>query len=336
MIQSQPLVNRTTAHKREFVGCFLFTNPLNSGHKNLKRKEKTMTGQEKIYQMVTDQILEQLDKGVVPWDRGWNFYKGSTPVNLISNKAYRGINVLLLGLQGFESPYWLTFNQAKKIKARLRKGSKSTTVIFWKWTKGKRENDSGENEEFAYALLRYYRVFNIDQFEEIDHKRVRELRELQEADETECFDPIDCCEKVWAGCLNKPELREEHDQACYDPKDDYINMPKRAAFKDGPVYYATLFHELAHSTGHEDRLARCDWGWFGSETYSKEELTAELTAAFLMATCGVEGTQMRSAAYLKGWSEKLREDRKMIVQAAARAQKAADYILNLEPLKAEE
>lgn len=293
-----------------------------------------MTGQEKIYQMVTDQILESLDKGVVPWDRGWNFYQGKRPVNLISNKPYRGVNVLLLGLQGFKSPYWLTFNQARKIKAKLRKGAKSTTVIFWKWTKGKRENsETGENEEFSYALLRYYRVFNIDQFETISHKRVKELRELQEAGDSETFDSIDCLEKVWSLAPNKPKLREEADEPFYSPKYDYINMPKRSAFKNGPVYYATLFHELAHATGHKDRLARFNGGFLGSETYTKEELTAELTAAFIMATCGVEGTQERSAAYIKDWSEKLREDRKMIVQAAARAQKAADYILNVESPK---
>jgi antirestriction protein ArdC len=288
-----------------------------------------MTGQEKIYQMITDQIIEKLDAGVVPWDKGWTSYGGSMPVNLISNKAYRGINVLLLALQGFENPYWLTFNQAKKIGAKIKKGSQSTTVIFWKWIK-KLDKDTGETTGFP--MLRYYRVFNADQCEDISHKRIEELRAL-ETDETPEFEPIEEMEKVWLGCKNKPELTHNESRAYYDPSEDRINMPKRKAFKRAEEYYSTLFHELAHGTGHSKRLNRCDWGFFGSEIYSKEELTAELTAAFVMASVGSEVTLDRSVSYIHNWSNALKQDRKMIVQAAARAQKAADYILNIEPEK---
>jgi antirestriction protein ArdC len=235
--------------------------------------------------------------------------------------------VLLLALQGFENPYWLTFNQAKKIKAKIKKGSHATTVIFWKWIK-KKDEESGESH--SYAMLRYYRVFNADQCEDIDHKRIRELREL-EGEEQEEFEPIECMEKVWAGFMDAPTVNHGEAKAYYVPTDDVINLPKRKAFENAEDYYATLFHEGAHSTGHESRLSRCDWGFFGSETYSKEELTAEMTAAFLMAHCGSQVTLERSAAYIEGWSKKLREDRKMVIQAAARAQKAADYILGIKP-----
>jgi len=204
-----------------------------------------------VYEMVTNRILEALENGTVPWRKPWvgGTFVGS-PVNLKSKKAYRGINVFVLGLQGFSSRYWATFKQAKDLGGSVKKGSKGTPVVFWKWIDKKEIDDDG-NEVVAdrYPILRYYTVFNLDQ---IDGIADPDAKDAAPSD----FNPIEACEKVVDEMPQRPEIRHNEAQAYYRPDADFVNVPKPELFNVDAEYYSTLFHELTHSTGHADRLNR--------------------------------------------------------------------------------
>jgi antirestriction protein ArdC len=275
-----------------------------------------------VYQIVTDQIIQQLEKGVVPWRKPW---RTETPCNLMSGKPYRGINVFLLASQGYESRYWLTFNQAAKLGCQIRKGERSTLVTFWHIGEEKiiRYTDGNERKQTPF-LLRYYRVFNVCQTEGIAEK-------LGLGTSTARVASIEQCEAIAAGMPNAPR-HEQSERAWYRPSTDTVGMPARGLFNSSEEYYCTLFHELTHSTGHESRIGREgieQLNAFGSELYSREELVAEMGAAML---CGLTGiaphTLENSAAYLQSWLRALKSDSRMVVSAASAAQKAADYILD--------
>jgi antirestriction protein ArdC len=277
----------------------------------------------KVYEIITESILEQLEKGEIPWHKPW--IGGGYPKNLVSKKAYRGINVFLLGCQKYTSPYWVSYKQAQQLGGNVKKGEKGTRVVFWKINEYEKEDGEGTK---VVPILRYYNVFNVDQCEGIDESKIPETRTERD------FQPLEQCENVVNGMQNKPDIRFQDQRAYYHPRGDYVNMPKPETFDNEQFYYATLFHELGHATGHETRLHRKDqgqWSWFGSEDYSKEELVAEMTSSFLSGFCGIErDTIPNSVAYIQSWLKALRNDVKMVVLAAAAAQKAADYILGVK------
>ncbi len=268
-----------------------------------------------VYEIITTRIIEELEKGSVPWRKPW---KTLPPVNLISKKPYRGINVFLLALQGYGSQYWLTFNQAKQLGGNVRRGEHGTKIVFWKFDTFESETADGETEERKSAFLRYYTVFNLEQTEGL-----KALLTLPPA-----F-PIQSAEEIVKG-LSYPPAFEQGAQAAYVPSRDVVLMPSRTAFDSQAEYYSTLFHELTHSTGHAKRLAREGFDTphkFGSESYSREELIAEMGSAMLCGVAGIEqGTLANSAAYLKAWIARLKADSKLVISAASAAQKAADYI----------
>ncbi|KMY65619.1 hypothetical protein AAU61_21315 [Desulfocarbo indianensis] len=272
----------------------------------------------KAYQVITDRIMELLEQGTVPWHKPWS--GGGEAMNLVSKRPYRGINRFLLNVAGYATPYWLTLNQANKLGGKIKKGSKSTPVVFWKLLE-KEDEKTGEKKELP--VLRYYRVFNLEQTEGIEGPPTEELEEQE-------FTPIERCELLVAGMPNPPSLQHVRQSAWYRPSQDLVNLPKPESFESSEEYYSTLFHELAHATGHETRLKRptlTDMAPFGSTNYSKEELVAEMTAAFLCGATGIDNITIdNSAAYLNGWLKKLKKDNKLVVHAAAQAQKAADYI----------
>ena len=275
------------------------------------------------YQIITDRIIEQLQRGVVPWRRPWTT---QFPKSLRSLREYRGINVLLLASQGYSSPYWLTFNQAKELGGHVKQGEPSTIVTFWKRSPYKRHNEeTGEDETRQGFLLRYYRVFNLCQTEGIAEKLG-----LSTTGESSRVPSIETCERIVREMPFAPR-REQSNAAWYRPLTDTVGMPVRDSFHSSEEYYSTLFHELAHSTGHPARLKRDgieNVNSFASESYSKEELIAEMTSAFL---CGVSGispaTVSNSASYLQLWISRLRGDSRLLISAASHAQKATDYIL---------
>jgi antirestriction protein ArdC len=272
------------------------------------------------YNIVTTKIIERLHDGVVPWQRPWNPTYGA-PRN-IRGTPYRGINVLLLGSAGYESPIWLTFNQARQLGGNVRKGEKGTPVVFWTRVEKEVADETGQRVRKGFPLLRYYTVFNIGQCDGIEAPRVAIEKP---------FDPIEKAEEIVARMPNRPVVRHDGGtRAYYQPSTDSIHLPPRSAFESAAGYYGTLFHELVHSTGHELRLARpgiTDAQMFGSHAYSKEELVAEMGAAFLLAEAGIEATLENSASYIASWLRALENDRRMVVLAAASAQRAADYVL---------
>lgn len=268
-----------------------------------------------VYEIITAQILAELERGEVPWRKPWH---SLPPVNLISKMPYRGINVFLLGFAGYGSQFWLTFNQAKQLGGNVRKGEHGTKIIFWKCKTRETESADGEIEERKSAFLRYYTVFNLEQTEGLSA-----LLTLPPA-----F-PIESAEEIVEAMPNPPAF-EQDSRAAYIPSRDTVTMPSRTAFQSQAEYYATLFHELTHSTGHGKRLGREGIEKiqpFGSEDYSKEELVAEMGNAMLCGVAGIEqATIGNSAAYLRGWISRLKSDSRLVISAARAAQEAADYI----------
>ncbi len=274
-----------------------------------------MTTNAEIYQSVTARILDCLDKGVVPWKKPWAV---QAPRNLSSGHVYRGINPILLSCNAFSSPYWMTYKQAKALGGHVKSGERGTPIVFWKVVE--RENAKDEEDDRYFLLQRFY-VFNTEQTEGIYVPKV----------EARTFDPIAECEAVVASYKDPPSIVHVGSQACYMPALDRIWMPKAEQFTKPAEYYSTLFHELAHSTGAENRLARkgvTDRNAFASHTYSFEELVAECASAFLAAQAGISSQVIdNSAAYIQSWASKLRSEPKWMVNAASQAAKAADLIL---------
>src|SRR6516164_1421584 len=268
-----------------------------------------------VYEIITSQILAELERGEVPWRKPWRILP---PANLITKKPYRGINVFLLGFAGYGSQYWLTFNQAKQLAGNVRGGDHGTKIVSWTFDTYETETADGETEKRKSAFLRYYTVFNLEQTEGL-----RALLALPPA-----F-PIQSAEEIVKGMPNPPAFEQDF-QAAYIPSRDVVTMPSRTAFESQAEYYSTLFRELTHSTRHAKRLAREGFDTpqrFGSEAYSREELIAEMGSAMLCGVAGIEqNTLANSAAYLKTWIARLKADSKLIISAASAAQKAADYI----------
>jgi antirestriction protein ArdC len=201
-------------------------------------------------------------------------------------------------------------------------------VTFWKIGDDKIVTDAdGKERETRSFLLRFYRVFNIEQTEGIAEK-------LGLGKASPRVPSIDQCETIVSSMPNPPK-REQSDRAWYRPSTDSVGIPSRSAFNSAEKYYSTLFHELTHSTGHQSRIGREgieQLNTFGSESYSKEELIAEMGAAMLCGVTGIERkTIANSAAYLKSWIDVLKSDTRMVVLAASQAQKAADYIQGVRP-----
>ncbi len=297
-----------------------------------------------LYQTTTDRILGMLDTGTVPWRhpiRGPSS-GGGVPCNLVSGKAYRGINVFLLAVTGwalgYASPHWLTYRQALKLGGHVRKGEKSTPIIFWKQHTIE-DRETGKNK--PVPVLRHYHVFNIEQCANLTAPAPGSDGDDAEAN-TLPGEPLEEAERIVAGYERPPVIERGGGSAYYRADTDTVRIPPSARFVDREAYYATLFHELAHSTGHPRRLNREAFrvvpgrepgsvkptAPFGSAEYSKEELVAEMGAAFLAAAAGISPpTIEQSAAYIDGWRRQIKADKKLVIQAAGQGQRAADLIL---------
>lgn len=275
-----------------------------------------------VYQQVTDRIIEQLEKGALPWIKPWRADQ-TADKNFITQKPYSGINTLILGMAGFDNPAWATYQQWQSKGIQVKKGEKATQIVFFKPVKATKTNDAGESESANYAVLRAYHVFNAEQTD-------AQLLPLETEDQTP-FNPIPACEKkiTDTGAI----IKHGGDSAFFMPSKDYIQLPNKTAFVNESNYYATAFHELAHWSGAKHRLDRDLSGKYGNPAYAFEELIAEIGAAFLCAEFKIGG-ELRHAGYIESWLKACREDNKAIFKAAALAQKAADYIkaLNVNEL----
>jgi antirestriction protein ArdC len=293
-----------------------------------------------VYEIVTERIIAAIEAGVSPWRKPWTpnefSYMGkpvTSAVNAVTGKPYRGINVLLLGLCGYADPRFLTFNQAKALGGNVKKGERGTPIVFWKWVEVSSQDATDEAAEDTptgkrVPILRYYTVFNVEQCEGLE--KLKPLSKPAPAT-AKAFNPIAEAEAILAGRKNPPTCYHGRNAAAYSPLADEVYMPAVQQFESMEAYYATRFHEEGHATGHVKRLGRPFGTGFGSDSYAREELVAELTAAFLCAEAGIDSTLDQSAAYLKGWLKPLKNDPKFVVIAAGQAQKAADYILSRSP-----
>ena len=276
-----------------------------------------------VYQIVTDRIIAQIEEAiknneVLPWQKPWT--AGNVAVNYVTQRPYRGINIWLL--QGGE---WITWNQIcdeqkKNPNVHLKKGSKSSIAIFFKWKEVKDED--AEDGKKRVPILRYYNVFNIKDVEGLVSKR-----------DTVSYDhdPIEEAERIANDYVSREGIKlsyVDEDRAFYRPATDEIHVPPMDKFKELGEFYSTLFHEMVHSTGNKKRLARiADTAFFGNEEYSKEELVAEMGAAMLCGRVGIDSvTADNSAAYLQNWLGALKKDVTMLVSAASKAQRAVDFI----------
>lgn len=283
----------------------------------------------KVHQIVTDQIIKQLEEGKIPWRKPWGGAENE-PKNLISKKEYSGINFFLLSMLNMDSPYFLTYKQAKLCGGTVKKGEKGFPIIFFK-IQAKEKNLKGETTKEGFAMMRYYTVFNLNQCENIDDSKIPFIPVDQKLD----FIPLNEAEKLIEGYKGRPPVEFKKNKACYFPTVDKINMPLKENFIGTEEFYSTLFHEMVHSTGHQKRLNRpeiVDLNYFGSTDYSKEELVAELGAAFLCSKAGIDNTLQNSAAYIQSWLKclKSKDNVKWIVEAGSKAQKAVNYIHNQE------
>lgn len=291
-----------------------------------------------VYEIITQRIVELLEKGTVPWHKPW---KGASqiPKNLVSGREYRGVNVFVLASAGFETPWWLSFRQAIGRGGHVKKGTQGFPVIYWNWTSldGEMQSESEDAEKEARPpkrktpFVRYYTVFNVLQTEGVEYPKT-------EATESR-FTPLEVCEQVVESYKNPPKIETLYEKAFYRPSQDLVGMPSPDKFDRTEDYYSTLFHELSHSTGHSSRLARrgiMERTVFASNDYSKEELVAEMGAAFL---CGHSGIESRivdsSASYINSWLGRLRNDKRLVIEAASQAQRSTDYILNKRAVQQE-
>jgi len=279
-----------------------------------------------VYEMVTERIIAELEKGVIPWEKPWTGVR-SGAYNRVSKRPYSLLNQMLLKHTG----EYATYKQWQDLGGQVKKGEKSEIVVFWKIFETEETNkDTGEKETKKIPLLRYYNVFHISQVEGVEPLKPEQLN-----DEVE---PIEEADKIITDYITREHIEFTEcrsNEAYYSPSSDRVVVPMKEQYKVINEYYSTTFHELTHSTGHKSRLNRLETGAvaaFGGTEYSKEELVAEIGSASLMNLLGIETvkTFRNSAAYIQSWLQVLRNDNKFIVSASSKAEKAVNYILAAE------
>ena len=277
-----------------------------------------------IYAAITDKIISNLET-CGNWSKLWHV---PSPVSL-NGHFYRGVNRLVLATDPYVSRVYGTFQQIRANGGKVRKGEKSTIVVFWK-TGLRQDEATGESKKTF--LLRFYHVFNSEQAD-FDAQGEAKVAELNDQVQEKHNEALLGAEAIVSGYAGGPEIifSSSDDRAYYAPVADLISVPDRRFFFDSDAFYRTLFHEMGHSTGHPKRLNRFDGmsNRFGDEPYSKEELVAELCASFLAGIARLSPDLRNSTAYIRSWSSALRDNEKWILWAAARAEKAADHILGI-------
>ncbi|MDD6144649.1 MAG: zincin-like metallopeptidase domain-containing protein [bacterium] len=269
-----------------------------------------------IYKEVTDRIIAQMENGIIPWQKPW--VAAGSCISHATGKPYSLLNQMMLGKAG----EYVTFKQCQQEGGKVKKGEKASMVVFWKWIEQKVE-ETDEVKEVPF--LRYYNVFHIDQCEGLTAKHTFRLPATANADEK--------AESMIASYVQQSGVKLIHqagNRASYTPSADTVTLPLLKQFSQNAEYYSTAFHELTHSTGHASRLNRLDkTAFFGTEAYSKEELVAEIGAAALVNHAGLETVSSfrNSTAYIQNWLQVLKNDKRFIVNAAGKAEKAVDLIL---------
>jgi antirestriction protein ArdC len=283
-----------------------------------------------MYGQVAKSLIGLMESGVAPWTRPW-IVRGRNdpwlPRNGASDRVYSGFNALYLSClmrnQGWKDPRFFTFKNVQSAGAQIRKGEKSTIVVYNKRVSKKDESDPDKVSSFF--LMKYYRVWNADQVDGLD------VYQPCLVEEVEPDNPFEAAAGVCADWFDYSGVVLAHggDRAFYTPSMDLIQMPEKSQFMGVFNYYHTLFHEIAHSTGHESRADRLEKGGFGSDTYAKEELVAEFAAAMLCVNAGVPIEREESADYIRQWAARCKDDPGLLVTSVNAAQRAADMVLDV-------
>jgi len=285
-----------------------------------------------LFQIITDRIVAELEQGIIPWQKPWSGVQGA--ISHTTGKRYSLLNQMLLGCRSGE---FVTFKEAQREGGHIKKGEKASMIVFWKFLDSAKRDDDGNVVHGAdgkpimesVPFLRYYNVFHIDQCEGI------KPRFADEPTLGEKLSPDDAAEKIVEDYIHRSGVKltiQHSDRAFYSPSSDSVTVPELEQYTSVSEYYSTLFHELTHSTGHVSRLNRLSKeASFGSELYSKEELIAELGAAFLVNHVGLETDDSfrNSAGYIQSWLKALKDDKRLIVSAAGKADKAVALILGI-------
>ena len=277
-----------------------------------------------VYEMVTERIIAELEKGIIPWEKPWTGVRDGA-FNRITKRPYSLINQMLLLHRG----EYATFKQWSDLGGHVRKGEKSEIVVFWKiLDQVEVSEETGEKEIKKIPLLRYYNVFHVSQVDGVEPLAPEQLNND--------ITPIETGDKIITDYITREHLNFiecKSNKAYYSPSADTVKVPLKEQYDLINEYYSTTYHELIHSTGHKNRLNRLQTGAiaaFGSEEYSKEELVAEIGSATIMNMLGIETTKTfrNSAAYIQNWLQVLRNDNKFIVSVSSKAEKAVNYIMN--------
>ena len=283
-----------------------------------------------LFQIITDRMIAELEQGVIPWQKPWSGIQGA--ISHTTGKRYSLLNQMLLGCRSGE---FVTFKEAQREGGHIKKGEKASMIVFWKFMESAKRDDDGNvvhGEDGkpvmeSVPFLRYYNVFHIDQCEGIQ-PRFEEVQTPRDP-----LSPDDAADQIVKGYIQRSGVKltiQNSDRAFYSPSSDSVTVPELAQYTSVSEFYSTLFHELTHSTGHASRLNRLSKeASFGSELYSKEELIAELGAAFLVNHAGLETSSSfrNSAGYIQSWLKALKGDKRLIVSAAGKADHAAALIL---------
>ena len=282
----------------------------------------------KVYQEITDQIIQQLHNGTVPWKQPW--FGSCGAVSYATGKPYSLLNQMILG---GESAEFITWHQIQMLKGRIHKGSKGRKVYFWSTFDKAEETEDGERTIKKIPYLRTYTVFRVSDCDGVTQRWQPQINNTT-------ISPIKQAEDLANKYLQREQIELRHtnpNQAYYSISGDYINLPSINNFKSAEEYAAVLYHECTHSSGHPKRLGRFQVNDhsapFGSEVYSKEELIAEMGSAFILRRIGIDTTttQQQNAAYIKSWISALKNDISMVAIAAGRAEKAVRYIFGEDP-----
>ena len=281
-------------------------------------------------QRIVESIIDSIEKGnVLPWHKPWDSRTGLMPFNPITNTIYSGINRVILMMRGGD-PRYATFNQIVAKGGKVIKGSKGITLVFYSQGNTKVTTDPNGDDIVTkgYAFAKAFTVFNL-----VEHTTDLDLDSMIDSTVTRVIGTDSACDQVYQNMTNKPNLYHGMNDAYYMPNTDSIHMPNRNGFHSLEQYYATLYHELVHSTGHKSRLDRLENAIMGSESYSKEELVADLGAYFICSVVGItnESIHNNSVAYLANWLKVLKAEPRLLISSASQAQKAVDFIMNSKP-----
>lgn len=290
-----------------------------------------MSKYEDYAKQVAEEIIDLMEQNLAPWQKQWDAGSssgyGGMPYNAISGRAYSGGNSMHLfaigAMKGYDDTRWMTYDQADKAGLQVKKGERATKIAFWDFSKVKKGKDQGEGgegegkDEKYGPLVKWFNVFNGDQIEGMPPVVVREVKDVDWRHNE--------CERL----LAESQAKINHDggnRAFYRPLSDSIHLPEKTSFHSPDSYYATALHELGHWTGHKDRLNRDLSGTFGTPSYAKEELRAEISSMMIGDRLGIGHDPTRHAAYVKSWIEALKNDPKEIMRAASDAEKICTHL----------